>query len=88
MAKPATRFICAECGAAHSKWSGRCDGCGAWNSISEEVPLSAGPSKKSLGGIRGKKVPLGDLASEDAPPPARRPPRSAGPSPRSGTHPP
>ncbi|MDD9716620.1 DNA repair protein RadA [Dinoroseobacter sp. PD6] len=71
MAKPATRFVCAECGAAHSKWSGRCDGCGAWNSISEEVPLSAGPSKKSLGGIRGKKVPLGDLASEDAPPPRR-----------------
>lgn len=71
MAKPATRFVCADCGATHSKWSGRCDACGAWNTISEEAPLSAGPGKKSLGAVRGKTVPLGDLASEDAPPPRR-----------------
>ncbi|WP_424973854.1 DNA repair protein RadA [Dinoroseobacter sp. S124A] len=69
MAKPAIRFVCAECGATHSKWSGRCDGCGAWNTISEEAPLSAGPGKKSLGAARGRTVPLGDLATEDAPPP-------------------
>ena len=24
-------FVCAACGATHSKWSGRCDACGAWN---------------------------------------------------------
>lgn len=69
MAKAATRFVCAECGAVHSKWSGRCEGCGAWNTIAEEAPLSAGPGKKSLGAVRGQKVPLGDLATEDAPPP-------------------
>ena len=51
----------------HSKWSGRCDDCGAWNSISEDAPLSAGPKSKGLGANRGKVVTLSDLNSEDAP---------------------
>ena len=68
MAKGAI-FSCSNCGAVHSKWSGRCDDCGAWNSISEDVPLSAGPSAKGLGAARGTAISLTDLASEDTPPP-------------------
>ncbi|GFE63995.1 DNA repair protein RadA [Litoreibacter roseus] len=34
----------------------------------EEAPLSAGPSKKSLGNVRGKQVPLSDLSTKDDPP--------------------
>ena len=68
MAKPMT-FSCTACGAAHSKWSGRCEACGEWNSIIEEKPLSAGPAKKSLGAARGSKIVLTDLATEEAPPP-------------------
>ena len=33
----ASRFVCQSCGAVHPKWSGRCDGCGQWNSIVEEA---------------------------------------------------
>ena len=66
MAKAAS-FTCANCGAVHAKWSGRCDDCGAWNAISEDVPLSAGPKKKGLGAERGSVVALGDLSSEDTP---------------------
>ena len=69
MAKPTTSFTCSACGATHKKWAGRCDACGAWNSIVEEAPLSAGPSSKSLGAQRGRTLPLGDLATEEAPPP-------------------
>ena len=68
MAKTPT-FVCQECGAAHRKWSGRCDACGAWNSIVEEKPLSAGPASKSLGALRGTPVALSDLATQEAPPP-------------------
>ncbi|SFB75448.1 DNA repair protein RadA [Tropicimonas isoalkanivorans] len=71
MAKPLT-FVCAECGATHPRWSGRCDACGAWNTIQEEAPLSAGPTKKSLGGGRGQTLALMDLATEEAPPPRTR----------------
>ena len=56
MAKAKSSFVCQECGEAHAKWSGRCDGCGAWNSIQEGVPLSAGPSKQSLGTAKGRRV--------------------------------
>ncbi len=62
-------FTCSACGASHSKWSGRCDACGEWNSIVEEAPLSAGPpSSKSLGNKRGSKLALTDLATEETPP--------------------
>ncbi len=61
-------FSCTACGAVHSKWSGRCEACGAWNTIVEEAPLSAGPSSKSLGIARGAKVALASLASTEMPP--------------------
>ncbi len=67
MAKHPT-FSCSSCGAVHSKWSGRCDDCGAWNTISEDVPLSTGPGTASLGQAKGKRLPLTELAAEEAPP--------------------
>ena len=65
-------FTCTECGAAHTKWSGRCEACGAWNSIVEDTPLSTGPASKTLGALKGRAVPLSDLATEEAPPPRAR----------------
>lgn len=62
-------FSCNACGASFNKWSGRCDACGAWNTIVEEAPLSAGPASKSLGAKRGSPIRLTDLATEEAPPP-------------------
>ncbi|MCU0911606.1 MAG: DNA repair protein RadA [Rhodobacteraceae bacterium] len=64
-------FSCTACGAVHSKWSGRCDACGAWNTIVEEAPLSAGPGK-ALGAAKGKGVALSDLAGSEPPPPRTR----------------
>ncbi len=61
-------FKCTECGATHTKWSGRCEACGAWNSIIEETPLSSGPGKKSLGNARGRTLELSDLSTKDDPP--------------------
>ena len=66
MSKSSPAFSCTACGASHKKWQGRCDGCGAWNTIIEEAPLSAGP--KSLG-HKGRTIPLTDLATEEDPPP-------------------
>ncbi|MGB0959477.1 MAG: DNA repair protein RadA [Halocynthiibacter sp.] len=62
-------YICSACGASSNKWSGRCEACGDWNTISEEAPLSAGPASKSLGAKRGATVTLTDLATEETPPP-------------------
>ena len=43
-------FVCQECGGTHRKWSGRCDHCGAWNTIAEErEEAAAGPGKRATG---------------------------------------
>ncbi|KJS08586.1 MAG: DNA repair protein RadA [Gammaproteobacteria bacterium BRH_c0] len=42
--KPATAFVCNDCGADHSKWQGQCSECGVWNSLSE---VRLGPTKSS-----------------------------------------
>lgn len=68
MAKSPT-YSCASCGASFTKWSGRCDACGEWNTISEDAGLSTGPGSKSLGAKRGKGIALSDLRTEEAPPP-------------------
>ncbi len=63
-------FTCTACGAATSKWSGKCEACGAWNTIHEDTGLSvAGPKKTSIGGRRGKTLALTDLATQEAAPP-------------------
>jgi DNA repair protein RadA/Sms len=67
MAKQSTSFTCMKCGAAHKKWAGRCEACGEWNSIAEEAPLAAGPSGKTLGATKGRKMALGDLSEIDKP---------------------
>ena len=37
MAKTVARYVCQACGGSFPKWSGRCDACGEWNTITEEV---------------------------------------------------
>ena len=44
MAKPQRAFVCQSCGAAHPRWAGRCDDCGAWNSLVEEAAASPAPA--------------------------------------------
>lgn len=47
MAKAKSRFVCQQCGAAFPKWAGKCENCGAWNSLLESAPESTGKSAVS-----------------------------------------
>jgi DNA repair protein RadA/Sms len=70
MAKKSTNFVCKGCGAVSTKWAGRCDACGAWNSVEEQTALSAaGPAGKTLGAARGRRVTLAPLSGTDPAPP-------------------
>jgi DNA repair protein RadA/Sms len=43
-------FRCTECGAEQAKWGGRCDACGAWNSLVEEpVGRNVGRMERGAG---------------------------------------
>ena len=70
MAKSSASFVCQACGAVHAKWSGKCDACGAWNSIVEEgapAPIGQGASKR----VKGRVFALADLKTQDGEPPRR-----------------
>lgn len=62
MAKPSTRYVCQECGGVHAKWAGKCDSCGAWNSLVEEVVEAAPKAMKPGGGRRIEFVGLDGAA--------------------------
>ncbi len=59
MAKSTTQYVCQQCGAAHRKWTGRCDACGAWNSLAEEAAPPSAP--KGLGAAKGRRIAFHDL---------------------------
>ncbi len=65
MAKPTSRFVCQTCGATHRKWSGKCDDCGAWNSIVEEAVSEALPKSVATGGRRIDFVALSGASSDE-----------------------
>lgn len=44
MAKPKTQFICQNCGASYQKWTGKCDNCGEWNTLVEQIVAGTGKS--------------------------------------------
>ena len=66
MSKSTSSFTCTACGAAHRKWNGQCEACGAWNTIVEEAALSSGPKGAMA---KGRTIPLTDLATQGAAPP-------------------
>src|SRR6188474_84544 len=47
MSKRAPTFVCQNCGAAFSRWQGKCEACGEWNTLSEEgTERPSGPGRK------------------------------------------
>jgi DNA repair protein RadA/Sms len=70
MARAALAFVCQSCGSAYPKWSGRCDSCGAWNTLAEEQAAPpAGASARKPG--KGRPFALEGLA-HTSPEPERR----------------
>lgn len=64
MAKAQKTFVCQNCGSVTSKWGGKCEACGEWNTIAEEANESA--PKGLGGGKRGKSLELVSLKGESS----------------------
>lgn len=47
--KPAIRYVCDNCGAISSSWSGKCMTCGEWNTLQEEAVIVSGSPKAGQG---------------------------------------
>jgi DNA repair protein RadA/Sms len=67
VSKRTLSFICQNCGAAYTRWQGKCEACGEWNTLSEEGAARApGPGRAPR---KGWPFALEPLAGEahDAP---------------------
>lgn len=58
MAKNKSTFVCQNCGTSYAKWVGRCDNCGEWNTLVEQLPETSAEKKFALakGQTSGKKL--------------------------------
>jgi DNA repair protein RadA/Sms len=65
MARPArAQYVCQSCGAVSPRWTGKCAGCGEWNTLVEEVDVGQ-PGPGAAKAAKGRTVSLQSLA--DAP---------------------
>jgi len=65
-----TQYHCQQCGSVAPKWAGRCESCGAWNSIVEEQISSRPSLAKSA--KSGRKIDFSPLETENSKPAMKR----------------
>ena len=70
MVKPKTKFVCQKCGATYAKWVGRCDECGEWNTLLEqlnvEVEVKGALSKGAQSGKALQVAAISSITPSDA----------------------
>jgi DNA repair protein RadA/Sms len=49
--KPATRYVCSNCGAFSASWSGKCPQCGEWNTLQEQMTVATIAGSVSSGNL-------------------------------------
>ena len=65
-AKTKTVYVCSECGYESAKWIGRCNGCGAWNTMVEDIQVqsrTAAPVSSAL--KRAAALSLSEISESD-----------------------
>lgn len=61
MARAKTIYRCSECGAGEPKWTGRCTGCEAWNTLVEEVVPATSPAAEAIGPTVATPLPIAEV---------------------------
>ena len=65
MSRTQSKFVCQSCGAVTLKWSGKCESCGAWNTITEERSNETPPKGKGLKAVtKAQKISLTGLSGD------------------------
>ncbi len=65
--KARSSFICQNCGAVSQRWQGRCESCGAWNSILEESAASGIGAQAARVAPKGRVFELMGLGDANRP---------------------
>jgi DNA repair protein RadA/Sms len=65
MAKQQIRYVCTNCGALALSWAGKCQQCGAWNTLQEEAVLESSLGQAAAQGRTLSGEAVGTLAQRD-----------------------
>jgi len=69
VAKARSNFVCQNCGASYPKWTGKCENCGEWNTLVEQIVETKGTSAVARSHSRGKILKpqsMHSIAAEDS----------------------
>ena len=69
MAKARSNFVCQNCGASYPKWTGKCENCGEWNTLVEQIIETKGASAVARSHSHGKILKpqsMRSIAAEDS----------------------
>jgi DNA repair protein RadA/Sms len=69
MAKTKTAFVCQNCGSNYPKWTGKCNACGEWNTLIEEVihkESKTGLRRNYSDNLTKKPVPITKVSADVA----------------------
>lgn len=71
MAKAKSNYVCQNCGTTYAKWVGKCNECGEWNTLVEQIieAEDGGKNAVSRGRLSGKElesVSINDIIPSDA----------------------
>jgi DNA repair protein RadA/Sms len=50
------KYVCSNCGAGYGSWTGRCQSCGEWNTLAEQVEVSTATVKSSGNRLKTEDV--------------------------------
>lgn len=67
MAKTQSRYICQKCGAQFPRWMGKCEQCGEWNSLLEEIVTVSSGAGKATSTQAATSTKLDDVQAEKLP---------------------
>jgi DNA repair protein RadA/Sms len=71
VARRDAQYVCQSCGNVSSRWAGKCEACGTWNSIVEEAPADLAPHSAKRGAAKGSRVDFVGLSGSSEPAPRR-----------------
>ena len=69
LARDGAIYVCQTCGAVHSRWSGQCSACNAWNSLVEESHSSPPGALRPARSAKARGLNFEGLTSDTPSPP-------------------
>ena len=65
--KKKTMYVCQNCGYDNTRWMGKCPGCGAWNTMVEEVVAPPAEERRGTTSSGEPPQPIAEIRAEDLP---------------------